>query len=61
LAIDGYDPTYGARPLKRVIQKSLENPLATELLRGVYEPGDEIEVEMDHGSIVFRKREPVAG
>ncbi len=61
LAIDGYDPTYGARPLKRVIQRSLENPLASELLRGVYESGDEIDVEMQHGDIVFRKREPVAG
>ncbi len=55
LAIDGYDPSYGARPLKRVIQRSLENPLATELLRGAYEDGDVIDVELDHGAIVFRK------
>jgi ATP-dependent Clp protease ATP-binding subunit ClpA len=61
LAIEGYDPTYGARPLKRVIQWSLENPLATELLRGHYEAGDEVGVELEHGDIVFRKRETVPG
>jgi ATP-dependent Clp protease ATP-binding subunit ClpB len=40
----GYDPTYGARPLKRVIQKHLENPLAEQLLAGKFEPGDIVQV-----------------
>jgi ATP-dependent Clp protease ATP-binding subunit ClpB len=40
----GYDPTYGARPLKRVIQKNLENPLAEQLLAGKFEPGDIVQV-----------------
>jgi ATP-dependent Clp protease ATP-binding subunit ClpB len=42
----GYDPTYGARPLKRVIQKNLENPLAEQLLAGKFEPGDIVQVHV---------------
>ena len=38
----GYDPVYGARPLKRTIQRHLENPLAQELLAGNYKAGDQI-------------------
>ena len=45
LVADGYDPVYGARPVKRVIQQSLQNPLATELLKGVYPEGSTIEVD----------------
>ena len=44
LAEAGYDPVYGARPLKRVIQQKLENPLAQALLTGKFKPGDTIEV-----------------
>lgn len=44
LAEAGYDPVYGARPLKRVIQQKLENPLAQALLQGQFKPGDSIEV-----------------
>ena len=44
LADAGYDPVYGARPLKRVIQQQLENPLAQRILRGEFAPGDLIEV-----------------
>ncbi len=47
LAADGYDPVYGARPVKRVIQQSLQNPLATELLQGVYPEGSTIEVDTE--------------
>ncbi len=46
LAADGYDPVYGARPVKRVIQQSLQNPLATELLKGVYPEGSTIEIDV---------------
>jgi len=45
LAQAGYDPTYGARPLKRAIQKHLENPIAQELLSGHYAPGQTIRVD----------------
>ncbi|MEO7477075.1 MAG: AAA family ATPase, partial [Gemmatimonadales bacterium] len=45
LATQGYDPVYGARPLKRVIQRELQNPLALELLEGNFQDGDTIRVE----------------
>jgi ATP-dependent Clp protease ATP-binding subunit ClpB len=44
LADAGYDPVYGARPLKRVIQRELQNPLATELLEGRIQDGDTVRV-----------------
>ncbi len=46
LAADGYDPVYGARPVKRVIQQSVQNPLATELLKGEYQEGSTVEVDV---------------
>ena len=49
----GYDPVYGARPLKRTIQRQLENPLATALLRGDYAPGDTIKVDVADEQLVF--------
>ena len=51
VADEGYDPTYGARPLKRVIQREIQNPLATALLRNTYPPGSELTV--DHNGNVF--------
>ena len=45
LAAQGYDPVYGARPLKRVIQRELQNPLALELLDGKFLEGDTVRVE----------------
>ncbi|MDD2202443.1 MAG: ATP-dependent chaperone ClpB [Firmicutes bacterium] len=50
LAETGYDPVYGARPLKRAIQKELENPLAMEILQGRFVPGDRIKVSVADGS-----------
>jgi ATP-dependent Clp protease ATP-binding subunit ClpB len=50
----GYDPTYGARPLKRVIQKQLVDRLAMALLQGVYGEGDVVQADADDGEIVFR-------
>jgi ATP-dependent Clp protease ATP-binding subunit ClpB len=47
LAEEGYDPNYGARPLKRVIQHRLENPIASQILRGQYADGDTIRVDVD--------------
>jgi ATP-dependent Clp protease ATP-binding subunit ClpB len=47
LASEGYDPVYGARPLKRVIQQRLQNPLALRLLQGEFHAGDTILVDVD--------------
>jgi ATP-dependent Clp protease ATP-binding subunit ClpB len=55
LANEGYDPVYGARPLRRVIQQRLQNPLATELLRGTFREQDTVEVDYQNGEFVFRK------
>jgi len=49
----GFDPVYGARPLKRAIQHQLENPLAQRLLAGDFAPGDKVTVSVENGSIVF--------
>jgi len=51
----GFDPVYGARPLKRAVQVELETPLARELLAGHFGPGDVIEVTLESGAPVFRK------
>jgi ATP-dependent Clp protease ATP-binding subunit ClpB len=51
----GFDPVYGARPLKRAIQQQLENPLATKILSGEFVAGDRITVEAEGGALVFRK------
>ncbi|MEY1663088.1 ATP-dependent chaperone ClpB [Isoalcanivorax beigongshangi] len=51
----GYDPVYGARPLKRAIQQKIENPLATAILRGDFAPGDTIRVEADDSGLRFSK------
>lgn len=51
----GYDPVYGARPLKRAIQQSLENPLAKDILSGKFLPGDKIVVSKDKDGLVFSK------
>jgi ATP-dependent Clp protease ATP-binding subunit ClpB len=53
----GYDPAYGARPLKRVIQKRLVDPLALGLLKGDYSGGDEIVVDAAEGELRFYTRE----
>ena len=56
LANEGYDPAYGARPLKRVIQQRLQNALANELLAGTYSPGDTIEIDAAQDGFVFGKK-----
>ncbi|MGL5923430.1 ATP-dependent chaperone ClpB [Chroococcidiopsis sp.] len=50
----GYDPVYGARPLKRAIQRHLENPLATKLLEGTFTEGDTIQVDCQDGALSFQ-------
>ena len=54
LANKGYDPLYGARPLKRALTKYLQNPLAKRLLQGDFEPGAKVLVEAEAGQLLFR-------
>jgi len=49
----GFDPVYGARPLKRAIQQWIENPLAQKVLSGAYAPGDAINIDIEDGELVF--------
>jgi len=60
LADRGYDPVFGARPLKRTIQRMIENPLAVEVLAGRFVEGDTIVVEPDGETLRFRKDVPAA-
>jgi ATP-dependent Clp protease ATP-binding subunit ClpB len=53
LAEAGFDPVYGARPLKRIIQQKLENPLAQDLLTGTFKPGEKIKVGYEEGKLTF--------
>jgi len=53
----GYDPTYGARPLKRAIQRELENPLANKLLENTFVEGDTIVIDCVDDTMIFSKRE----
>jgi ATP-dependent Clp protease ATP-binding subunit ClpB len=55
LADRGFDPVYGARPLKRTIQQEIQNPLALRLLEGAYQEGDTVRIDADkEGNLVFR-------
>jgi ATP-dependent Clp protease ATP-binding subunit ClpB len=50
----GFDPVYGARPLKRAIQQQIENPLAQKILSGEFEPGQMIRVDVKDGAFTFQ-------
>ena len=54
LAEAGFDPVYGARPLKRAIQQQIENPLANEILEGKFGPGDTIEIDVEEDRLQFQ-------
>ncbi|QEG34806.1 ATP-dependent chaperone ClpB [Bythopirellula goksoeyrii] len=56
IAAEGYDPLFGARPVKRVIQQSIQNPLATELLKGEYPEDSTIEVDYQGDEFSFEKQ-----
>ena len=56
LAKEGYDPQFGARPLKRAIQEQVLNPLSMRLLEGDFKPGDKIKVTADDGELAFAKK-----
>jgi ATP-dependent Clp protease ATP-binding subunit ClpB len=51
----GYDPLFGARPLKRAIQQEIENPVAKLILAGKFGPKDVIPVELEEGKLVFER------
>jgi ATP-dependent Clp protease ATP-binding subunit ClpB len=54
IASEGYDPSYGARPLKRVIQQRIQNPLATEILKGNVKEGDVLTIDAQDGEFAFK-------
>ncbi|HZZ73959.1 MAG TPA: ATP-dependent chaperone ClpB [Pirellulales bacterium] len=58
IAHEGYDPTYGARPLKRVIQQRIQNPLATEILKGHFSPGTIVKIDFADEEFSFTQEEP---
>ncbi len=60
IAAAGFDPIYGARPLKRAIQSQLENPLAKQILEGRFGPKDVIRVDLRKGVMTFEKHQPAA-
>ncbi len=59
LGREGYSPEFGARPLRRLIQRTIENALAKRLLAGEVREGDTVVVDYQHGDLVFTRREPV--
>ncbi|HHW14543.1 MAG TPA: ATP-dependent Clp protease ATP-binding subunit, partial [Firmicutes bacterium] len=58
LAKKGFDPEYGARPLRRAIEQLVENPLAEEVLQGRFKPGDAVLVDAEGDRVVFRAAAP---
>ena len=58
LARAGFDPVYGARPLKRAIQQQIENPLSKAILEGRFGPKDTIVVDVKNGAFTFEKAKP---
>ena len=56
LAEEGYDPAFGARPLKRALQKHVESPLSISLLSGEFTTGDTVLVDIEDGRVVFKKK-----
>jgi ATP-dependent Clp protease ATP-binding subunit ClpC len=60
LAREGYDPIYGARPLRRVIERHVENPLSSKLLRGELEEGETIKVDLGKDGLTFKTKKGAA-
>jgi ATP-dependent Clp protease ATP-binding subunit ClpB len=60
IAAAGFDPIYGARPLKRAIQAQIENPLAKAILEGRFAAKDRVRVDAKKGAIVFEKARPTS-
>jgi ATP-dependent Clp protease ATP-binding subunit ClpC len=60
LAREGFDPSYGARPLRRTIQRHVENPLAKRILAGEFKDGDTVAIDLGPSGLMFAKREPAS-
>ena len=60
LASEGFDPVYGARPLRRVVQTRIQNPLATQMLEGSFPPGTRLVIDATPDGFVFRREEAAA-
>jgi ATP-dependent Clp protease ATP-binding subunit ClpB len=60
LAEVGYDPAFGARPLRRAIQRLIQDPLALRLLEGAFAPGDRVRADLEGDEIALRRQEPIA-
>jgi ATP-dependent Clp protease ATP-binding subunit ClpB len=58
LAEEGWDPHFGARPLKRTLQRRVQNPLAMKLLEGAFQTGDTVRVGWEDGTFSFRSFRP---
>jgi ATP-dependent Clp protease ATP-binding subunit ClpC len=61
LVSKGYDPLYGARPMRRAVERSLEDPLAEEILRGVFHEGEPVLVTVDGDHLVFSQKAAAEG
>jgi ATP-dependent Clp protease ATP-binding subunit ClpA len=56
LAKKGYDPQFGARPLKRTLQREVESPLSVQLLHGVFQSGDIVVIDVGEEGLIFAKK-----
>ncbi|MEA1965566.1 MAG: ATP-dependent Clp protease ATP-binding subunit ClpC, partial [Candidatus Aerophobetes bacterium] len=56
IAKEGYDPDFGARPLRRSIQRLIEDPLSEEILQGKFKEGDKVIADIRNGNIIFNKK-----
>jgi ATP-dependent Clp protease ATP-binding subunit ClpC len=61
LVTKGYDPLYGARPMRRAVERSLEDPLAEEILRGIFHEGEPVLVTVDGDRLVFSQKTAAEG
>ena len=61
LVSKGYDPQYGARPMRRAVERSLEDPLAEEILRGAFHEGDPVLVSAENDKLVFSQKTTAEG
>jgi ATP-dependent Clp protease ATP-binding subunit ClpA len=56
LAKEGYDPQFGARPLKRTLQRRVESPLSVQLLNGIFQSGDTVVIDVGEEGLTFAKK-----
>ena len=57
----GYDPAYGARPMRRAVERSLEDPLAEEILKGSFHEGEPVTVSVDNDHLTFTQKAAAEG